>query len=120
MLVVFCLRDNIAYIFDSDKATKKTWQIKSCLSWAWKRYSFRAGTRDMLKKNELQIKMIECPQQPGNYECGYYVIKWMYDITVRYALSEDGIQKCVSGAEITIEQMNEVRELWSLYCVKNV
>ncbi|XP_074289631.1 uncharacterized protein LOC141614782 [Silene latifolia] len=50
MLVVFCLRDNIAYIFDSDKATKKTWQIKSCLSWAWKRYSFRAGIRDMSKK----------------------------------------------------------------------
>ncbi|KAH9604051.1 hypothetical protein KSS87_010594, partial [Heliosperma pusillum] len=36
------------------------------------------------KKNELQIKMIEC----------------------------------VSGTEMNTELMNEVRELWSLYCVK--
>ncbi|KAH9610504.1 hypothetical protein KSS87_023715 [Heliosperma pusillum] len=50
MLVVFYLRDNIAYIFDSDQATKKKWEIKSCLSLAWKRYSFRAGTRNMSKK----------------------------------------------------------------------
>ncbi|KAH9616144.1 hypothetical protein KSS87_012486 [Heliosperma pusillum] len=47
MLVVFYLRDNIAYIFYSDRATKKKWEIKSCLSLVWTRYSFRAETRNM-------------------------------------------------------------------------
>ncbi|KAH9619819.1 hypothetical protein KSS87_003275 [Heliosperma pusillum] len=56
MLVVFYLRDNIAYIFDSDQATKKKWEIKSCLSLAWKRYSFRAGTRNMSKKKRASNK----------------------------------------------------------------
>ncbi|KAH9615887.1 hypothetical protein KSS87_018155 [Heliosperma pusillum] len=36
MLVVFYLRDNIAYIFDSDQATKKKWEIKSCFHWLGK------------------------------------------------------------------------------------
>ncbi|KAH9604052.1 hypothetical protein KSS87_010594, partial [Heliosperma pusillum] len=46
-------------------------------------------------------------------------MKWMYDITLHYASSEDDIEKCVSGTEMNTELMNEVRELWSLYCVKN-
>ncbi|KAH9616376.1 hypothetical protein KSS87_015249 [Heliosperma pusillum] len=38
----------ILHIFlTSDQATKKKWEIKSCLSLSWKRYSFRAGTRNM-------------------------------------------------------------------------
>ncbi|KAH9618051.1 hypothetical protein KSS87_019556, partial [Heliosperma pusillum] len=27
----------------------------------------------------------KCPQQPKGYECGYYVMKWMYNITFYYS-----------------------------------
>ncbi|KAH9615663.1 hypothetical protein KSS87_004870, partial [Heliosperma pusillum] len=66
------------------------------------------------------MENMHCPQQPGSYECGYYVMKGMYDITLHYASSEDDIEKCVSGTEMNTELMNEVRELGSLYCVKNI
>ncbi|KAH9615166.1 hypothetical protein KSS87_016876, partial [Heliosperma pusillum] len=77
------------------------------------------SSKDVSSHTEELISEI-CPQQPGSYECGYYVMKWMYDITLHYASSEDDIEKCVSGTEMNTELMNEVRELWSLYCVKNI
>ncbi|KAH9610441.1 hypothetical protein KSS87_020484 [Heliosperma pusillum] len=45
------------------------------------------------RKKVQEVVDQECPQQPGSYECGYYVMKWMYDITLHYASSEDDIEK---------------------------
>ncbi|KAH9614633.1 hypothetical protein KSS87_016199 [Heliosperma pusillum] len=58
--------------------------------------------------NKARGKSGPCPQKPGSYECGYYVMKWMYDITLHYASSEDDIEKCISGTEMNTELMNEV------------
>ncbi|KAH9604848.1 hypothetical protein KSS87_004789, partial [Heliosperma pusillum] len=66
--------------------------------------------RDLILALFALENMGQCPQQPGSYECGYYVMKWMYDITLHYASSEDDIEKCVSGTEMNTELMNEVRE----------
>ncbi|KAH9602543.1 hypothetical protein KSS87_006480, partial [Heliosperma pusillum] len=72
------------------------------------------------RKKVQEVVDQECRQQPRSYECGYYVMKWMYDITLHYASSEDDIEKCVSGTEMNTELMDEFRELWPLYCVKNI
>ncbi|XP_074321705.1 uncharacterized protein LOC141658767 [Silene latifolia] len=68
MLLVFDIGENILYIFDSAQTPRKNYLIKTNLKEAWKPYCFMAGRRHPYKKNDLQVKMIDCPQQPNNYE----------------------------------------------------
>ncbi|KAK9740440.1 hypothetical protein RND81_03G035300 [Saponaria officinalis] len=58
MLVVFCPKDDIAYIFESDQKTKKTLAIKDHLPVIWKLFDVVCGRRLPSKKNILEIKMI--------------------------------------------------------------
>ncbi|KAL3628265.1 hypothetical protein CASFOL_027311 [Castilleja foliolosa] len=59
---------------------------------------------------------IKCNKQPGVTECGYYVMRYMYDIITNYRESEN-IGKDWKKQErpySTIE-MNEVRDVWARY-----
>ncbi|KAK9756480.1 hypothetical protein RND81_01G100700 [Saponaria officinalis] len=119
MLVVFCVQDNIAYIFDSDQSTKKELKIIEELKMSWISYGVQCGKRHPTKKYDLECKIIQCPQQPNSYECGYYVMKWMFDIVVDYSKRKDDLEKCVQNSVITVEDLDEVRELWSKHCKEN-
>ncbi|KAK9733246.1 hypothetical protein RND81_04G054400 [Saponaria officinalis] len=55
--------------------TKKKLGIKGRLKAAWIIHCVNKGRRTFVKKNQFQIKVIECPQRPEAYECGYYVMK---------------------------------------------
>ncbi|KAK9740441.1 hypothetical protein RND81_03G035300 [Saponaria officinalis] len=120
MLVVFCPKDDIAYIFESDQKTKKTLAIKDHLPVIWKLFDVVCGRRLPSKKNILEIKMINCPQQPHDFECGYYVMKWMYDITAYYSMIEDNLEKSVSGSTMMVEDMDQVRVLLAKYCMEHL
>ncbi|KAK9734168.1 hypothetical protein RND81_04G119800 [Saponaria officinalis] len=86
---------------------------------SWISYGVQCGNRHPTKKYDLECKIIQCPQQPNSYECGYYVMKWMYDIVVDYSKRKDDLEKCVLDSVITVEDMDEVRELWSKHCKEN-
>ncbi|KAK9676861.1 hypothetical protein RND81_11G105900 [Saponaria officinalis] len=58
MLVVFCVQDNIAYIFDSDQATKKELKIIEELKMSWISYGVQCGKRHPTKKYDLECKII--------------------------------------------------------------
>ncbi|KAK9668863.1 hypothetical protein RND81_13G092200 [Saponaria officinalis] len=119
MLVVFCVQDNIAYIFDSEQATKKELKIIEELKMSWISCGVQCGKRHPTKKYDLECKIIQCPQQPNSYKCGYYVMKWMYDIVVDYSKRKDDLEKCVLDSVITVEDLDEVQELWSKHCKEN-
>ncbi|KAH9618942.1 hypothetical protein KSS87_021141, partial [Heliosperma pusillum] len=80
------------------------------------------GRRNFAKKNnQLQIKVIECPQQPEHYECGYYVMKWMYNITFYYSKgNEEQFEKIIGDSTMSLEDMNEVKEVWATKCLENM
>ncbi|KAK9756231.1 hypothetical protein RND81_01G082900 [Saponaria officinalis] len=56
------------------------------------------GTDKEQRLNDDSPQIVcKCPQQPHSYDCGYYVMKWMYDITVDYSRKKDNLEKCVTG-----------------------
>ncbi|KAK9690465.1 hypothetical protein RND81_09G129500 [Saponaria officinalis] len=121
MLIVVCLGLNSAYILDSQQRTKKKLSIKERLKAAWIIYCVNGGRRNFAKKNQLQIKVIECPQQPEDYECGYYVMKWMYNITFYYSKgSEEKFEKIIADSTMSVEDLNEVKEACAINCLENM
>ncbi|KAK9733256.1 hypothetical protein RND81_04G055000 [Saponaria officinalis] len=120
MLVVFCLEDYYACILDSLQAEKKEMKIIEELKLSWILNCVQCGKRHLTRKNELECKIIKCPQQPRSYECGYYVMKWMYDITVNYSKRKDSLENCVSGSNMTAQDMDQARELCSKFCKDNL
>ncbi|KAH9605635.1 hypothetical protein KSS87_003040 [Heliosperma pusillum] len=100
MLIVICLELNTMYILDSQQRTQKKSSIKGRLKAAWLLHCVNGGRRNFAKKNnQLQIKVIECPQQPEHYECGYYVMKWMYNITFYYSKgNEEQFEKIIGDS----------------------
>ncbi|KAK9671928.1 hypothetical protein RND81_12G064400 [Saponaria officinalis] len=120
MLVVFCLEDYYACILDSLQVEKKEMKIIEELKLSWILHCVQCGKRHPTRKNELECKIIKCPQQPRSYECGYYVMKWMYDIIVNYSKRKDSLEKCVSGSNMTPQDMDQARELCSKFCKDNL
>ncbi|KAK9756294.1 hypothetical protein RND81_01G087600 [Saponaria officinalis] len=121
MLIVVCLGLNTAYILDSQQRTKKKLSIKGRLKAAWIIHCVNGGRRNFAKKNQLQIKVIECPQQPEDYECGYYVMKWMYNITFYYSKgNEEKFEKIIADSTMSAEDLNEVKEAWATKCLENM
>ncbi|KAH9614829.1 hypothetical protein KSS87_021786 [Heliosperma pusillum] len=122
MLIVICLELNTMYILDSQQRTQKKLSIKGRLKAAWLLRCVNGGRRNFAKKNnQLQIKVIECPQQPEHYECGYYVMKWMYNITFYYSKgNEEQFEKIIGDSTMSLEDMNEVKEVWATKCLENM
>ncbi|KAK9742066.1 hypothetical protein RND81_03G146100 [Saponaria officinalis] len=104
-----------ALIFQQDKK----YVMGAFFERSWISYGIQCGKRHPTKKYDLECKIIQCPQQPNSYECGYYVMKWMYDIVVDYSKRKDDLEKCVIDSVITVEDLDEIRELWSKHCKEN-
>ncbi|KAH9605698.1 hypothetical protein KSS87_015535, partial [Heliosperma pusillum] len=102
---------------DAKKVEHKR-KAKSCLAL----HCVNGGRRNFAKKNsQLQIKVIECPQQPAHFECGYYIIKWMYNITFYYSKgNEEQFEKIIGDLTMSHEDMNEVKEVWATKCSENM
>ncbi|KAK9676816.1 hypothetical protein RND81_11G103000 [Saponaria officinalis] len=104
-----------ALIFQQDK----NYVMGAFFERSWISYGIQCGKRHPTKKYDLERKIIQCPQQPNSYECGYYVMNWMYDIVVDYSKRKDDLEKCVIDSVITVEDLDEIRELWSKHCKEN-
>ncbi|XP_074296342.1 uncharacterized protein LOC141626412 isoform X1 [Silene latifolia] len=64
---------------------------------------------------------IQCPQQPEDYECCYYVMKWMYDITFYYCkAAEIQFEQNIATSSMSMIDMNVAREVWANKCLDNM
>ncbi|XP_028802437.1 uncharacterized protein LOC114757523 [Neltuma alba] len=70
--------DNIIYWFDSLGHGPST-EMKIIFNMALKTY-YPMGEKHNSKNGQTIWIQPKCPQQPGNKECGYYVIRYMYEI----------------------------------------
>ncbi|KAK4269979.1 hypothetical protein QN277_023070 [Acacia crassicarpa] len=75
-LCVVCPSKNACYWYDSISG-RPTEDIKSMFAEALRTYRDLDGQRDQGGPKWFYPK---CHQQPGNTECGYYVISWMQTI----------------------------------------
>ncbi|KAL9232337.1 hypothetical protein vseg_007461 [Gypsophila vaccaria] len=65
--------------------------------------------------------VIKCPQQPEGYECGYYVMKWMYNITFYYSKGkEEDFEKIMTDSSMSPDDINEIKEVWTSKCIANM
>ncbi|KAK9677587.1 hypothetical protein RND81_11G153600 [Saponaria officinalis] len=100
-----------ACILDSLQAEKKEMKIIEELKLSWILHCVQCGKRHPTRKNELECKIIKCPQQLRSYECDYYVMKWMYDITVNYSKRKDSLEKRIKEAS-SVAELDAVYEAY--------
>ncbi|XP_074331194.1 uncharacterized protein LOC141668280 [Apium graveolens] len=56
----------------------------------------------------------QCPQQEGGTECGYFVMRYMYDIIMLSRNKDPKIKwKEVLGKRYKNEQIGEIRDIWA-------
>ncbi|XP_074278926.1 uncharacterized protein LOC141602659 [Silene latifolia] len=123
MLIVTCLGLNTIYILDSDRKNPKRLDIKKRLQNAWSIHCMQGGRRNFNRKNnKLIIKDdILCPQQPKDYECGYYVMKWMYNITFYFSSKkEEEFVKLMEESSMSSGDIHEIKEEWATKCLENL
>ncbi|KAK9749550.1 hypothetical protein RND81_02G134000 [Saponaria officinalis] len=121
MLVVICPLIHEAYFCDPMETTKRDTSFKHVLQMRSAFRTFRAcGGASKLKAGmSMNWSNIECHQQPGSTECGYYVMRYMLDIIKKYRSIKDKAKWFGSKLAYTPEQINEVRELWATYFMDN-
>ncbi|KAH9619225.1 hypothetical protein KSS87_010715 [Heliosperma pusillum] len=63
----------------------------------------------------------KCPQQPNDFECGYYVMKWMYNITFYFLRSkEEDFEKFMAESTMSNGDIYEIKEEWATKCLETL
>ncbi|XP_056683256.1 uncharacterized protein [Spinacia oleracea] len=62
----------------------------------------------------------QCAQQPGSLDCGYYVMRFMYDIIMKHGNSQDLTKDFSRTLPYSPEEINEVKDFWADYFMNNV
>ncbi|XP_056689689.1 uncharacterized protein [Spinacia oleracea] len=65
-------------------------------------------------------KEAQCAQQPGSLDCGYYVMRFMYDIIMNHGNSQDLTKDFSRTLPYSPEEINEVKDFWADYFMNNV
>ncbi|XP_074298645.1 uncharacterized protein LOC141629565 [Silene latifolia] len=106
-LAVICPLIHEAYFCDPKATSKRDVSFKHLIQIAFR--SFRAQAGSTLKSGlSMKWSNIDCHQQTRSTECGYYVMRYMLDIWFG------------SKASYTIEEINEVRDLWATHFMDNL
>ncbi|XP_019156961.1 PREDICTED: uncharacterized protein LOC109153561 [Ipomoea nil] len=106
LLLVICVCSRNVYVFDP-KACNRTIEVKPCVNIAFR--SLRTNGRGPRTGNWKQCK---CPQQPGGVECGYYVLRYMYEMVTKYS-SIDCLDEVFEQNSYSINEIDEIRDLWA-------
>ncbi|KAJ0522400.1 putative Ulp1 protease family catalytic domain, papain-like cysteine peptidase superfamily [Helianthus annuus] len=81
-------------------------------------YASRSGAAN------IRVKLIwinaNCPRQPGGSECGYYVMKFMKEITYEGVEIFDNDNVGKGEEEYSAVDMDGIREDWSTYAVTSI
>ncbi|XP_021864140.2 uncharacterized protein [Spinacia oleracea] len=70
-------------------------------------------------RKSLRWKEIICSRKPEMLECGYYVMKYMYQIVLLGLQSISNVEEIFSPNPYTQEEINDVREKWSRYFISS-
>ncbi|XP_031110525.1 uncharacterized protein LOC116014720 [Ipomoea triloba] len=78
---------------------------------------FRSSTnmKGQRAKNWVNWRIIECPKQSGSVECGYYVLRYMYEICTLYYEFEDLERAFARSKPYTKNEIDGIREIWAKY-----
>ncbi|XP_057247133.1 uncharacterized protein LOC130589671 [Beta vulgaris subsp. vulgaris] len=117
MLLVICPLPGIVYIFDSASYHKqRKLKLKLPMIAAFRRFRM-SGHK--VRREKLLWKYVECPQQQGGTECGYFVMRYIFDVLASYfgSLDMDKVAQTFTKDPYTEDQINEVKNKWARYFV---
>lgn len=115
VLLLFCLCETTIYVFDPLKTERKIRLITPART-AFKLYASQGGARN--NKKEFLWHHVECPQQEGGTECGYFVMKYMHDIVMLCQKNPNNNWKVgLASKSYTKKEINEIRELWEIFFI---
>ncbi|KAK1382973.1 hypothetical protein POM88_020708 [Heracleum sosnowskyi] len=76
MLLLFCLYESVIYVFDSLRKERKI-RLTTPARTAFKLYVPEGGLRNNRKEFLWHHTEVQCPQQEGGTECGFYVMRML-------------------------------------------
>ncbi|KAL8101586.1 hypothetical protein AgCh_033474 [Apium graveolens] len=74
MLLIFCLNESAIYVFDSLKKERKI-RLTTPVRMAFKLYVPQGGLKNNRKEFIWHHTEVQCPQQKGGTECGFFVMR---------------------------------------------
>ncbi|XP_057246746.1 uncharacterized protein LOC130589492 [Beta vulgaris subsp. vulgaris] len=89
ILLVLSLHKKTVYVFDSLRRSDRSLAIKEPLHTAYTSFLLLEGMKKATKLSWISMK---CAQQTGGDECGYFVMKNMFQI-VRYLYESNDLKK---------------------------
>ncbi|CAH9113407.1 unnamed protein product [Cuscuta epithymum] len=114
ILFVICPKVDKGYIFNS-LPSSSNFVIQDDLTMMYRVASTQKGRGKSIKWHN-----IKCARQTGNTECGYYVMKFMWEV-ITYAGTADIGQAWNSRSEpYTTEEFNDIRNAWARFFVDEV
>lgn len=117
ILLMFCVHESAVYVFDPLNQ-KRDLYVKALWDTTYKVYT-RYGGRKNNQNNLLWYhEAVQCPQQKGGTECGYFVMRYMYDIVM--LSRKDPKVKWTEGLgkRYTNRQIEEIRDIWANYITR--
>ncbi|KAH1241037.1 hypothetical protein GmHk_07G018736 [Glycine max] len=113
-LVVLCPTNNVVAWFCSLRK-KPDIHIKAAINNAMKTLKNTVdGKNDQGTPKWIEVKS---HVQSGGYECGYYVMHWMWNIISR-GLKDDWSMWFADGTTLDMETITTIRKKWAAYFVK--
>ncbi|XP_057247063.1 uncharacterized protein LOC130589646 [Beta vulgaris subsp. vulgaris] len=97
ILLVLSLYKRTVYVFDSLRRSDRSLAIKEPLHTAYTSFLLLEG----IKATKLSWVSMKCAQQTGGDECGYFVMKYMFQI-VRFLYQANDLKKvCICCKLVT-------------------
>ncbi|XP_065850143.1 uncharacterized protein [Euphorbia lathyris] len=114
ILLVLSLANRVVHVFDSNKSGVHQFAIRLIMNKAFKNIQIGKGAHR--NNQSLEWRSEKCPQQIGATECGFYVMRNMFEIVQYHSESEnltrDFATKSMAYSE---EEINDVRDIWADY-----
>ncbi|XP_019189861.1 PREDICTED: uncharacterized protein LOC109184319 [Ipomoea nil] len=104
LLLVICIRSKSVCILDPLPSNRNIGLIKGSVNLAFRSVPTSARVKS------INWKPCKCPIQPGGHECGYYVMRYMYDIVTKYSSVDNLDGAFESDSPYSIDDINELRE----------
>ncbi|XP_065864379.1 uncharacterized protein [Euphorbia lathyris] len=114
ILLVLSLANRVVHVFDSNKSGVHQFAIRLIMNKAFKNIQIGKGAHR--NNQSLEWRSEKCSQQIGATECGFYVMRNMFEIVQYHSESEnltrDFATKSMAYSE---EEINDVRDIWADY-----
>ncbi|XP_056694942.1 uncharacterized protein [Spinacia oleracea] len=119
MVVSHCVSNKfmVLLFLCSNSGSSSSGSSSSDSSSAFRSYKRLSGQS---KGTKLTWIPAQCAQQPGSLDCGYYVMRFMYDIIMNHGNSQDLTKDFSRTLPYSPEEINEVKDFWANYFVNNV